>query len=160
MDRRGFLLTGVAGLLAARPGAGAAQEPGKTRRIGFISNGSRQTGQPLLDAFVAGLREHGWIEGTNVVLETRWADADLSRLPRLARELVALPVDVIVLAGTARAVRPLVSRRVIREEANRLRPDPRRRPPEIPGLRSSPPRRGPAPPRRRRRRRTRSGSGP
>jgi putative ABC transport system substrate-binding protein len=93
----------VAGLRAARPEAGEALEPGKAHRIGFISNGSRQTHQPLLDAFVAGLREHSWIEGTNIVLETRWAEGDMSRHPRLARELVALPVDVIVLAGTAAA---------------------------------------------------------
>ena len=103
MDRRRFLLAGLASMLAARPESGEAQKPGKVPRVGLISNGGRQTHEPLLGAFVAGLREHGWAEGTTIALETRWADGDLRRHPDLTRELVALPVDAIVIAGTAAA---------------------------------------------------------
>jgi putative tryptophan/tyrosine transport system substrate-binding protein len=52
-----------------------------------------------LKGFRQGLRELGWIEGQNVVIEYRWADGNLDRLPALASDLVRAPVDVIVVAG-------------------------------------------------------------
>ena len=72
-------------------------------RIGVISNASPTAGTTLVDAFRQGLADLGWIEGQNIHIEYRWAEGDLGRHPRLAAELVALKVDVIVLAGTAAA---------------------------------------------------------
>lgn len=60
MDRRPFLLAGLAWVLAS-PGGSRAQPAGKVYRIGFLSNGSRQTHEPLRRAFLDGLRELGWV---------------------------------------------------------------------------------------------------
>src|SRR5712692_6880139 len=100
MNRRIFLIVTGAGLLAA-PLAGEAQQPAKTPRIGVLSLRSASDSAPQLEAFRQGLRERGWIEGQNVVLEYRWGDGRLDRLPDLAAELVRLKVDVIFSPGTA-----------------------------------------------------------
>ena len=65
-----------------------------------LSPPSATTGAPELDALREGLRELNYVEGRNLALEARWADGDWARLPRLARELVGLDVDVICTAGT------------------------------------------------------------
>jgi hypothetical protein len=71
MDRRSFLLTSLAGALAAPMGVRA--QPAAVRRIGFIANAPRtMVTDSFLDAFVAGLQEHGWVESRNVVLERRY----------------------------------------------------------------------------------------
>jgi ABC-type uncharacterized transport system substrate-binding protein len=112
MDRRPFLLAGLAWVLAS-PGGSRAQPAGKVYRIGFLSNGSRHTHEPLRRAFLDGLRELGWVERTGFVMESRWAEGDLRRHPGLTRELVGLEVDVIVLAGTAAARAALQATRTI-----------------------------------------------
>ena len=73
-----------------------AQQTGKVPRIGFLgaASASALTGQ--LDAFRQGLRELGYIEGKNIVVEYRYADGKVDRVPELAAELVGLKVDVIV----------------------------------------------------------------
>ena len=73
-----------------------AQQTGKVPRIGFLgaASASALTGQ--LDAFRQGLRELGYIEGKNIVVEHRYADGKVDRVPELAAELVGLKVDVIV----------------------------------------------------------------
>jgi putative ABC transport system substrate-binding protein len=73
-----------------------AQLPTKVPRIGFLgaASASALTGQ--LDAFRQGLRELGYIEGKNIVVEYRYADGKVDRLPELAAELVGLKLDVIV----------------------------------------------------------------
>jgi len=73
-----------------------AQQPKKVPRIGLlgVASASALTGQ--LDAFRQGLRELGYIEGKNIVVEYRYADAKADRVPELAAELVDLKVDVIV----------------------------------------------------------------
>ena len=73
-----------------------AQQTGKVSRIGFLgaASASALTGQ--LDAFRQGLRELGYIEGKNIVVEYRYADGKVDRVPELAAELVGLKVDVIV----------------------------------------------------------------
>jgi putative ABC transport system substrate-binding protein len=58
----------------------------------------------LVDAFLQGMRELGWVEGQNIVVEYRWAEGQLDRLPHLAAELVALKVDVILVGSTVAAV--------------------------------------------------------
>ena len=87
------------GLLAA-PLAAGAQQPAKVPRIGFLGSGSPATYGALVDAFRQGLRELGYVEGQNVVMDLRWAEGRFERLPALAEELVRLKVDVILTHGT------------------------------------------------------------
>jgi len=71
-----------------------AQQPAKVSRIGFLAVGG---GDRLgFEAFRQGLREVGYVEGKNVIIEPRWAEGRSERLPELAAELVRLKVDVIV----------------------------------------------------------------
>ena len=89
----------VVALLAA-PLAADAQPAGKVHRIGFLGGGSA-TGDPRTrEAFREGLRELGWVEGQNVVIEYRFAEGRSDRLPDLATELVRLKVDVIATGPT------------------------------------------------------------
>ncbi|MGH2404847.1 MAG: ABC transporter substrate-binding protein [bacterium] len=90
MDRRTFL--GIASGLLAAPLAAQAQQPGKVPRIGFLAN----VRLPGTEAFQKGLRELGYVEGENIIVEWRLAEGSLQRLPELAAELVRLKVDVIV----------------------------------------------------------------
>lgn len=91
--RRRQLLLGACAL-AALPSPGRAQ--GRVRRIGYLGYTSAGSESVALDALRAGLRELGYVEGANLVIEYRFADGDLDRLPRLARELVQARVDLIV----------------------------------------------------------------
>ena len=100
MDRRRFLLTSLVGALAM-PQVADAQQPGKVWRVGILSPGgvpdpSVATTPNLLPR---NLRELGYVEGGNLIVERRFADGKIERLPGLARELVQLKVDVIVAAG-------------------------------------------------------------
>lgn len=72
----------------------------RTARIGVLDPGHPAVRGPLIEAFRQGLRERGYEEGRNVVVETRYAEGRLERLPELAADLVRLKVDVIVAAGT------------------------------------------------------------
>jgi ABC-type uncharacterized transport system substrate-binding protein len=78
----------VAGVVAQ------AQQPAKMPRVGVLFIGGRD--QPHLEAFKQGLRERGYTEGKNIVLDYRYAEGKVDRLPSLAAELVQLKVDVIV----------------------------------------------------------------
>jgi putative ABC transport system substrate-binding protein len=102
MDRRRFLLTSLAGVLAA-PLAGEAQPAAKIARIGYLAT-NLAANPPLPEAFRQGLRDLGYVEGRNVVIEYRDAEGKLERLPARAAELVALKVDVIVAPGTPQAL--------------------------------------------------------
>ena len=97
MKRRMFLV-GVAGALAAAP-LGAFAQPRRTWRVGFLSGGARPADEAPPPALRQALRELGYMEGQSVAYVGRWAEARQERLPALAAELVALPVDVIVTAG-------------------------------------------------------------
>jgi putative tryptophan/tyrosine transport system substrate-binding protein len=102
MDRRRFLLTSLAGALAA-PLAAEAQQAAKIARIGWL--GDRPAGNPhLREAFLQGLRDLGYVEGRNLVIEYRSAEGKYERFPARAAELVALKVDVIVAPGTPAAL--------------------------------------------------------
>jgi ABC-type uncharacterized transport system substrate-binding protein len=97
MDRRRFLVTSLAGALAA-PLVAEAQQATKVARIGYLL--SNPAANPHLhEAFRQGLRDLGYVEGRNLVIEYRSAEGKLERLPALAAELVALKVDVIVAGG-------------------------------------------------------------
>jgi putative ABC transport system substrate-binding protein len=82
-----------------------AQQPTKVPRIGFLGATSPSTIPVRLEAFRQGLRELGHVEGNNLVIEYRYANGKLDRVPALAAELVRLNVDVIVTGGSA-ATRP------------------------------------------------------
>src|SRR5712692_7420435 len=100
MDRRS-LLAGAVGLLAV-PLAAEAQQAAKVARIGFLAGNLAASPHPP-EAFRQGLRDLGYVEGRNVVIEYRDAEGKLERLPALAAELLALKVDVIFAAGGTRA---------------------------------------------------------
>jgi putative tryptophan/tyrosine transport system substrate-binding protein len=76
-----------------------AQQSKKIPRIGLLYSVSASSGAPRNEAFRQGLRELGYVEGSNIILEYRYADSKLDRLPELAAELVRLQVDVIVTSG-------------------------------------------------------------
>jgi putative ABC transport system substrate-binding protein len=78
-------------------GAMAHAQKAKVSRIGYLAASSRD--EPFVDAFRQGLRELGYIEGQNIVIEYRFADGKFDRLPELTAELLQLKVDVIVTAG-------------------------------------------------------------
>jgi putative ABC transport system substrate-binding protein len=86
MDRRRFVLTSLAGALAVPLGA-EAQQPAKVYRIGYLSTGL-STSNPFVEEFREGLRELGWIEGQNIIIDYRFAEGRFDRLPALAAELI------------------------------------------------------------------------
>jgi putative tryptophan/tyrosine transport system substrate-binding protein len=99
MDRRTFL-AGTGAVLLAAPLVVEAQQAGKVARIGWLSLNRAASPSPhLTEAFRQGLRDLGYVEGRNVVIEYRDAGGNVERLPALAAELVALKVDVLVTGG-------------------------------------------------------------
>jgi putative tryptophan/tyrosine transport system substrate-binding protein len=102
ISRRHFV--GAAGLgLLVMPRAARAQKPSKPARIGFLGTGSAEGTASRLEALRGGLRDLGYAEGKSFVMEYRWAEGYIGRLPDLADELVQLPLDVLVTQGTAGA---------------------------------------------------------
>lgn len=92
--RRQFLL--ATGALLAAPFTARAQSEGKVRRIGYIQTAHPEEAAHLTKAFEDRLRELGWVEGRNIVIDRRFALGKQALLPQLAAELVALNPDVIV----------------------------------------------------------------
>ena len=91
-----WLLTTV--LLITAPFA-QAQQPARIPRIGILIAASASSFSARVEAFRQRLREHGYVEGKNIVIEYRYAEGKRERLPDLAAELVRLKVDVIVTTG-------------------------------------------------------------
>src|SRR6266852_9576356 len=102
MDRRVFIGSLAGGLLAA-PLAAEAQPAAKIARIGYLSIDVAASVHPR-EAFLQGLRDLGYVEGRNVVIEYRDAEGKPERLPALAAELVALKVDVILAPSAVAAL--------------------------------------------------------
>jgi putative ABC transport system substrate-binding protein len=102
MDRRTFLSGVGLGLLAA-PLAAEAQQAAKIARIGYLATNLAANAR-LHEAFRQGLRDLGYVEGRNLVIEYRDAEGKPERFPAHAAELVALKVDVIVAPGTPAAL--------------------------------------------------------
>jgi putative tryptophan/tyrosine transport system substrate-binding protein len=98
MNRKITVLTLCAMLLVLCLPA-EVQQPKKVPRIGYLIATSRPTNPARIEAFRLGLRELGYVEGKNIVIEWRYAEGKLDRLPALASELVRLKVDVIVTSG-------------------------------------------------------------
>jgi ABC-type uncharacterized transport system substrate-binding protein len=108
MVRAGRLLQPAAAALlfiastTASPTIADAQPAAGTRRVGVFPVGSASGSdqfQALLKAFRDGMREQGWIEGQTVAFEVRWGEGRVAEFPRIAAELVGLPVEVIVTWG-------------------------------------------------------------
>jgi putative tryptophan/tyrosine transport system substrate-binding protein len=97
MDRRIFIASVAGGLLAV-PLAAGAQKPAMPA-IGFLGSESASNQAKRLEALRAGLRELGYVEGKNIVIDIRWAEGKYDRLPALAAELVGLKVSVVVVSG-------------------------------------------------------------
>ena len=98
-NRRKLLVALGAGALAA-PLTSFAQQKGKVWRIGFLHAASASGIAGRVEALRTGLRDLGYVEGKNLVIEFRWAEEKYDRLPELAAELVRLKVDIIVTQGT------------------------------------------------------------
>jgi putative ABC transport system substrate-binding protein len=99
--RRRRFLTGLGALFAA-PLASFAQQPSaKIARIGFLGMPTASGWAKMVESLRAGLREYGYVEGKNLIIEFRWAEGQFDRLSALANELVRLKVDVIVTHATA-----------------------------------------------------------
>ena len=101
MDRRTFLC-GIAIGAFGTPLAAEAQQAGRVYRVGYLSVPTRASVENALQAFLRALRVLGWVEGQNLIIEYRWAEGKVERVPELAADLVRRKVDVIVApAGSA-----------------------------------------------------------
>lgn len=90
--------------MCAAPLAALGQQQTHAARIGFLGSESASNQAKRLDALRAGLRDLGYVEGGNIVIEVRWADGKYDRLPALAAELVNLKVSAIVSSGAKATV--------------------------------------------------------
>ncbi|HET6278362.1 MAG TPA: hypothetical protein VFG08_06235, partial [Candidatus Polarisedimenticolia bacterium] len=101
MERRTFLRALAGGLLAA-PLAAGAQQAGKVYRVGILGEKSSDPSEARLwQAFRLELRKRGWIEGENILIESRWAEGNSAGLSELlAADLVRFRVDLIVTRGS------------------------------------------------------------
>jgi putative ABC transport system substrate-binding protein len=97
MRRREFVAL-LGGAAAGWPLAAGGQQP-TMPVIGFLSSGTPETFAPYVAAFRKGLNETGYVDGQNVAIEYRWAEANYDRLPALSAELVRRPVAVIFASG-------------------------------------------------------------
>ena len=96
--RREFVTLG--GAAAAWPIAARAQRAAKTARIGFLGADTQSGVESRLGRFRSGLRDLGYVEGDNVLIDFRWAEGNYARLAEFAGELVRLKVDLLVTYGT------------------------------------------------------------
>jgi len=102
--KRRTLISGIALGLLGSPITLRAQPAGKVSRVGFLGNSTAALEANLVGPFREGLRDLGYVEGRNILIEYRWAEGKYERFPALVTELAALKVDVIVTAGTPAAL--------------------------------------------------------
>jgi putative tryptophan/tyrosine transport system substrate-binding protein len=98
--RRRHLMALFVGGAVAWPFVGRAQQPRKLPTIGFLGSGAQSSQGPWADAFVRRLRELGWIEGSTIAIDYRWAEGRADRFAEIAAEFVRLKVDLIYAVGT------------------------------------------------------------
>jgi ABC-type uncharacterized transport system substrate-binding protein len=104
MSSRREFITLLGSAAAGWPLAAPAQQQAKVPHIGFLGNSTAALEADLVGPFRDGLRDLGYEEGRNIVIEYRWAEGKYDRFPALIAELIALKVDVIVTAGTPAAL--------------------------------------------------------
>ena len=105
MNRRDTAHALLGGLLAASvPSLARAQQKGRVYRIGYLSAPSRKSVENAVGAFLKALRDLGLVEGQNLIIEYRWADGKVERLPALAAELVRQNVELIVAPAASAAL--------------------------------------------------------
>src|SRR6516162_8675832 len=97
---RGEFITLIGGAAAAWPLAAHAQQPSKVWRMGFIAHGH----ESFYDALFEGLREYGYEEGRNLIVERRYARGQAERFREFAAEMVRLNVDIVVVVTTPAAL--------------------------------------------------------
>jgi putative ABC transport system substrate-binding protein len=98
MRRREFIT--LIGSTVGWPFAAHAQQVGRIHRIGFLGSATAAGSAKAVESLRAGLREFGYVEGTNISIEFRWAEGIYDRLPDLVAELIAKNVDVLITHGT------------------------------------------------------------
>jgi len=98
ITRRKLIVALGASALTASLACFAQQQRSKVARIGVLESTSSSANQREL--LIAGLRELGYVEGKNIIIEDRWAEGQYERLPGLASELVQMKVDVILAGGS------------------------------------------------------------
>lgn len=103
LTRRKFIAA-LSGAAVACPLAARGQQAGRLPTIGFLRADTPSSSDHLIAAFVARLRELGWIEDRTVAIEYRWSEGRTDRLQEIAAEFVRLKVDVMVLQGSAAAI--------------------------------------------------------
>jgi ABC-type uncharacterized transport system substrate-binding protein len=96
-----ILVYALPALILATIHLAEAQQPKKVPRIGYLGATSRSINSAPIEAFRQGLSELGYVEGKNIVIEYRYAEGQVDRLPTLASELVRLKVDVVLTGGPA-----------------------------------------------------------
>jgi putative tryptophan/tyrosine transport system substrate-binding protein len=99
MRRRDFV-TLLGGAAAAWPLAALAQQPAKVARFGFLGATFASSWASRIEAFQSSLRDLGYLQGRNILIESRWADEQYDLLPALAAELARLKVDILLTYGT------------------------------------------------------------
>ena len=106
MDRKVICLA-LGTVLCALSSSADAQQPKQLPRVGYLASGSRSSELSHIEAFNEGLRERGYTEGQNIIIDYSFAEGKLDRLPALAADLVRSKVDVIVTGGgpTTRAAK-------------------------------------------------------
>src|SRR6185436_7149966 len=101
--RRAFLWLGALGL-TCMTGRSLGQSSRRVYRIGLLSSSGEASMVSFVQALWAGLREHGYVDGQNMILYPRYAGGEAARLPLLARELVTMKPDLIVAPAEGAAV--------------------------------------------------------
>ena len=104
MNRRESTIALLALGAASVPFACLAQQNGKIWRVGFFLSGSKGTGGANEEAFLAGMRDHGYEVGRNLIVDTRYAEGDPARWPAIADELITLRPDVLVVSSTGNTI--------------------------------------------------------
>jgi ABC-type uncharacterized transport system substrate-binding protein len=101
---RSRLTTAVGLLLLVAALVAEAQQKAKVPRVGFLGSATPEASLESSEAFWRGMRERGWVEGQNIVIEARWAEGKVERLANFALELVRLKVDLIVAPSSPAAL--------------------------------------------------------
>ena len=112
MDRRAFI-TVVGGSILTAPFAGEAHQGVGPTKIGVLASASEKTSAAGWASFRQGLRDLGWEDGRNIVIEARFADGKLDRLRGLAEELLHLDVSLIVAANTPGASAAIAATKIV-----------------------------------------------